>query len=49
MVFRLPSAPTKAQGGGGGEGQSLGTPTCPTDNTRTGRVCVNKDFFFFYK
>ena len=50
MVFRLPSVLVKAQSVGVPRGGALsyGAPTCPTDNTPTGRVCVNKDFFFFF-
>ena len=55
MVFRLPSVLVKAQSVGvpGGGALSSGAPTYPTDNTPTGRVCVNKEFFcvclLFYK
>lgn len=55
VVSRLPSVLVKAQSVGVPRGGALsyGALTGPTDNTPTGRVCVNRIFFFspllFYK
>lgn len=50
VMFRLLSVLVKAQSVGVSRGGALsyGALTCPTDNTPTGRICVNKDFFFFF-
>lgn len=49
VVSRLLSVSGKSWSVGVPRGGALsyGAPTCPTENTPTGRVCVNKEFFFF--
>lgn len=49
MMSRLLSVLVKAQSVGVPRGGALSyrALTCPTDNTPTGRICVNKNFFFF--